>query len=119
MRQQILSGCLQLRCISVCTEMAVDMSILIQSFCRKASCKCHPISAVFWTRVPLVSEKDQGLLKSSRKYQPLTQGCGLNPHHDGSSTERDEPNEFLCVAQRHIILKRAQTAHNLSFRLFV
>ena len=58
-----------------------------------------------------------GPLKSSRKYEPLTQGNGLNPHHDGSSTERDEPNEF-CVL-RNKLLSRAKTAHILSVRLFV
>ena len=39
---------------------------------------------------------------SSRKYEPLTQGDGLNPNHDGSSTERDVPNEFcVCCATNH------------------
>ena len=33
-------------------------------------------------------------MKSSRKYVPLTQGNGLNPNHDRSSTERDVPHEF-------------------------
>ena len=41
---------------------------------------------------------------------------GPNPNHDGSSTERDEPNFFVL---RNISLKRAQTAHILSVRLFV
>ena len=34
-----------------------------------------------------------GPLKSSRKHVPLTQGSGLNPNHDGSSTERDVPKQ--------------------------
>ena len=36
-------------------------------------------------------------LKSSRKYEPLTQGNGLNPNHDGSSTERDVPKQSSHV----------------------
>ena len=35
-----------------------------------------------------------GPLKSSLKFEPLTQGNGLNPNHDGSSTERDA--KFTC-----------------------
>ena len=38
-----------------------------------------------------------GPLKSSRKYEPLTQGNGLNPNYDGSSTERDEPKQSSHV----------------------
>ena len=31
------------------------------------------------------------------KYEPLTQGHGLNPNHDGSCTERDVPKKSLHV----------------------
>ena len=54
-----------------------------------------------------------GPVKSSRKYEPLTQGNGLKRNPDLSSTECDVPNEF-CVAQQ-INLKRAQTVHILPF----
>ena len=38
-----------------------------------------------------------GLLKSSRKYEPVTQETGLNPNHDGPSTERVVPNQSSLV----------------------
>ena len=63
--------------------------------------------AVFWNfRVPLVSGQEQGPLKSSRKYVPLTQGNGLNPHHDGSNTERDVPNEFCVLRNKSLSRER-------------
>ena len=55
-----------------------------------------------------------GPLKSSRKYEPLTQGDGLNPNHDGSSTERDVPNEFCALRNKSLSRERKQATFFLS-----
>ena len=52
--------------------------------------------------------EEAGPLKSSRKYEPLTQGNGLNPNHDGSSTEGDVPNEFCVLRNKPLSRERKQ-----------
>ena len=47
--------------------------------------------------------------------RPLTQGNGLNPNHDGSSTERDVPNEFCVLRNKSLSRERKQP----TFFLFV
>ena len=47
-------------------------------------------------------------MKSGRKYVPLTQGNGLNPNHDGSSTERDVPHELGVLRNKSISRERKQ-----------
>ena len=55
-----------------------------------------------------------GPLKSSRKYERLTQGNGLSPSHDGSSTERDVPNEFCVLRNKSFSRERKQLTFFLS-----
>ena len=53
-------------------------------------------------------------LKSSRKYEPLTQGNGLNPNHDASSAERDVPNENCVLRNKSLSRERKQLTFFLS-----
>ena len=55
-----------------------------------------------------------GPLKSSRKYEPLTHGDGLNPNHDRSSTEHDVPNEFCVLRNKPLSRERKQPTFFLS-----
>ena len=54
------------------------------------------------------------LLKSSRKYEPLTRGDGLIPNHDGFSAERDVPNEFCVLCNKPLSREREQLTFFLS-----
>ena len=64
------------------------------------------VSADFFKRytIPLLS----------CKYESLTQGNRLNPNHDGSSTERDVPNEFCVLRNRSLSRVRKQPTFFLS-----
>ena len=64
----------------------------------------------------LCQGRSTGPSKSGRKYEPLTQGNGLNPNHDLSSTERDVPNDFCVLRNKSLSRKRKQPT---LFRLFV
>ena len=46
----------------------------------------------------------------SCKYEPLTQGNGLNPNHDGSSMERDVPNDVCVLRNKPLSRERKQHA---------
>ena len=51
---------------------------------------------------------------SSRKYEPLRPGNGLNPNHDGCSTERDVPKEFCVLRNKSFSRERKQPTFFLS-----
>ena len=53
-------------------------------------------------------------MKPSGTYEPLTQGDGLNPNHDGSSTERYVPNEFCVLRNEPLSRERKQPTFFLS-----
>ena len=55
----------------------------------------------------------QGRSRDSRKYEPLTQGDGLNPNHDGSSEERDVLNEFCVLRNKPLSRDRKQPTLSL------
>ena len=53
-------------------------------------------------------------LESSANHDPLTQGDGLNANHDGSSTERDVPNELCAFRNKSLSRELKQPTFFLS-----
>ena len=74
------------------------------------------VSSIFYiTRFGLcrVNFLDYTILLLSCNYESLTQGNHLNPNHDGSSAERDVPNDF-CMRNKSLSRGRKQPTFFLS-----
>ena len=87
-----------------CLSPSSTQKYITRFYCWRSIIKLHYIFCFFQNRLIFTIHGSVSadfflhytIRLLSCKYEPLTQGNGLHPNHDGSSTERDVPNEF-CV----------------------